>query len=39
MTGIGVVALAGIVVANNIVLIDTFDAVPRAKAGRRARRS
>jgi multidrug efflux pump len=27
MSGIGVVALAGIVVANNIVLIDTFDQV------------
>ena len=25
MTGVGVIALAGIVVNNNIVLIDTFD--------------
>ena len=25
MSGIGVIALAGIVVNNNIVLIDTFD--------------
>ena len=25
MTGVGVIALAGIVVNNNIILIDTFD--------------
>jgi multidrug efflux pump len=29
MTGIGVIALAGIVVNNNIVLIDTFDRLKR----------
>ncbi len=29
MTGIGVIALAGIVVNNNIVLIDTFDTLKR----------
>ena len=31
MTGIGVVALAGIVVNNNIVLIDTFDRLKKTK--------
>ncbi len=30
MTGIGVIALAGVVVNNNIVLIDTFDTLRRA---------
>lgn len=29
MTGVGVIALAGIVVNNNIVLIDTFDRIKR----------
>ena len=29
MTGVGVIALAGIVVNNNIVLIDTFDHIRR----------
>ena len=38
MTGIGVIALAGVVVNNNIVLIDTFDTL-RRKADRRSRRS
>jgi multidrug efflux pump len=33
MTGIGVVALAGIVVQNNIVLIDTFDQLARTSPG------
>ena len=36
MGGIGVIALAGIVVNNNIVLIDTFDRL-REKIGRRPR--
>lgn len=31
MTGIGVIALAGIVVNNNIVLIDTFDRLRRSE--------
>ena len=31
MTGIGVIALAGIVVNNNIVLIDTFDRLARTE--------
>ena len=30
MSGVGVIALAGIVVNNNIVLIDTFDHIKRA---------
>jgi multidrug efflux pump len=29
MTGIGVIALAGVVVNNNIVLIDTYDHLRR----------
>ena len=29
MTGVGVIALAGIVVNNNIILIDTFDFLKR----------
>lgn len=37
MTGIGVIALAGIVVNNNIVLIDTFDTIrPACKDTREA---
>ncbi len=36
MSGIGVVALAGIVVANNIVLIDTYDQVRKVHAPREA---
>ena len=32
MSGIGVIALAGIVVNNNIVLIDTFDRLRRTIA-------
>ncbi len=32
MTGIGVIALAGIVVNNNIVLIDTFDRLKKTEA-------
>ncbi|MFX4222605.1 MAG: efflux RND transporter permease subunit [Thalassobaculum sp.] len=35
MTGIGVIALAGIVVNNNIVLIDTFDTIRPACADTR----
>ena len=31
LTGIGVIALAGIVVNNNIVLIDTFDYIKRQR--------
>ncbi|MEX2650451.1 MAG: efflux RND transporter permease subunit [Alphaproteobacteria bacterium] len=31
MTGIGVIALAGIVVSNNIVLIDTFDRLKKTE--------
>jgi multidrug efflux pump len=36
MTGIGVVALAGTVVQNNIVLIDTFDEYVKTEASVRA---
>jgi multidrug efflux pump subunit AcrB len=32
MTGIGVIALAGVVVNNNIVLIDTYDHLRRERA-------
>lgn len=35
MTGIGVIALAGIVVNNNIVLIDTFDRLKKTAADQR----
>jgi multidrug efflux pump len=35
MTGIGVIALAGIVVNNNIVLIDTFDRLAETAADKR----
>ena len=35
MSGIGVVALAGIVVNNNIVLIDTFDRISRTASSAR----
>jgi multidrug efflux pump len=35
MTGIGVIALAGIVVNNNIVLIDTYDRLKRTEASPR----
>ena len=35
MSGIGVIALAGIVVNNNIVLIDTFDRLKRTSASAR----
>ncbi|NBC32610.1 MAG: AcrB/AcrD/AcrF family protein [Alphaproteobacteria bacterium] len=35
MTGVGVIALAGIVVNNNIVLIDTFDRVKQSAADAR----
>ncbi|MEE8271549.1 MAG: efflux RND transporter permease subunit, partial [Alphaproteobacteria bacterium] len=35
MTGIGVIALAGIVVNNNIVLIDTFDRLKESSADAR----
>ncbi len=34
MSGIGVIALAGIIVNNNIVLIDTFDYMRREYAGK-----
>ncbi|MCB1563187.1 MAG: efflux RND transporter permease subunit [Alphaproteobacteria bacterium] len=34
MSGVGVIALAGIIVNNNIVLIDTFDHLRRTYAGR-----
>ena len=35
MTGIGIIALAGVVTNNNIVLIDTYDRLaPRRRAGR-----
>jgi Cu/Ag efflux pump CusA len=37
MTGIGVIALAGVVVNNNIVLIDTYDHL-RSRGQRQARR-
>ncbi len=36
MTGIGVIALAGVVVNNNIVLIDTYDTL-RVRGARRSR--
>ena len=32
MTGVGVIALAGIVVNNNIILIDTFDFLKKRNA-------
>jgi len=35
MTGIGVIALAGIIVNNNIVLIDTYDHLKKTMASRR----
>lgn len=35
MTGIGVIALAGIIVNNNIVLIDTYDHLKKSMASRR----
>ena len=35
MTGVGVIALAGIVVNNNIVLIDTFDRLKKTAANHR----
>jgi multidrug efflux pump subunit AcrB len=38
MTGIGVIALAGVVVNNNIVLIDTYDHL-RERAGQARRHS
>ena len=38
MTGIGVIALAGVVVNNNIVLIDTYDRLG-TRAGTRSTRS
>ena len=38
MTGIGIIALAGVVVNNNIVLIDTYDQL-RGEGRRRSRRS
>ena len=34
MTGIGIIALAGVVVNNNIVLIDTFDTLRREGMGK-----
>ena len=38
MTGIGIIALAGVVVNNNIVLIDTYDQL-RREGATRSRRS
>ena len=38
MTGVGIIALAGIVTNNNIVLIDTYDRL-RRRACRSSRRS
>jgi len=35
MTGIGVIALAGIIVNNNIVLIDTYDHLKKTATSRR----
>jgi multidrug efflux pump len=34
MTGIGIIALAGVVVNNNIVLISTYDASARRRHGK-----
>tara|TARA_B100002003_G_scaffold202310_1_gene194483 strand:- start:195 stop:611 length:417 start_codon:yes stop_codon:yes gene_type:complete len=35
MTGVGVIALAGIVVNNNIILIDTFDSLKKQMSSTR----
>ena len=39
MTGIGVIANAGVIVNNNIVLIDTYDRLRREGQGDFSRRS
>ena len=39
MSGIGIIALAGVVVNNNIVLIDTYDTAARRGHGTRSTRS